>query len=271
MDPDIRDLGTLLIISVLLISGVQWFLLRFTHWSIALAATGIIAFIISFLYVSLKHATPNGGSNGPGSDEFINPALILFVALLCGLFAVSYLTKTPFPKKVIVIIVALIVLFVIVRYIIEDVKNATFYQKIFSSNNIEVVNLSGEDSMVRDINIQNSSSGVAVNLDPDLKEQNWTFIPRDADKIVFRCYSDKSNGGGLFSQNFPFDYSLCKEKDGKRVGFLLLFRMKTTLPVKIVLEPENHFSLYIDNQFIRSYKLKDKDQSETENSQNKQQ
>ena len=50
MGKDILELGCMLIILVFIISGVQWFLVRYTHWSIALAATGFISLVVSSVF-----------------------------------------------------------------------------------------------------------------------------------------------------------------------------------------------------------------------------
>ena len=256
MNQDIKDFITLLIICLFFIGGIQWILLRFTHWSVALIATVIIAFMISFLYVSLKHATPNGGSNGPDSSEFINPALAIFSTLLFGLFLVSYLTKTPLPKKVLFVLLALIIVFALGRYIVQYIENATFYQKIFSSNNLEIVDLSKKESIINQIDLKNSDTGISYNLQLDKKGAHQTVIPRGTDTISFWCYTQDN---GSFRQSFPFDYNLCHEKDGKRMGFCFWLKMKVTLPLKIVLLPENKFSIYIDNKLVKTYQLSNKE------------
>ena len=112
MNQDIKELFGALLIIVFIIAGLQWLLLRFTHWSVALAATGFISLFISFIYVSLKHASPNGGSRGPAASEYITPSLVVFTALLCGLAVVYYLmnqnTQRPTPKLFIILPLCLI-------------------------------------------------------------------------------------------------------------------------------------------------------------------
>lgn len=259
MVQDIRELAGLLLICVLVIAGVQWFLLRFTHWSVAIAATCFIAFVISFLYVSLKHASPNGGSNGPDASEFVMPMVAMFLSLLCGLFIVARLSHNYIPGKVFVFVLAAIAVFAVGRYVYQYTENAAFYQKIFSRSSIEVLNESSEESIVREISFQNTSSGITANLDPDAEKQESLFIPRAADRIVFNCFSVKTDQ--MFLQDFPFDYSLCKETDGKRMGLCFWLRLKVTLPMKIVLQPGGHVSLYIDNRLVKQYQLSDKDLS----------
>lgn len=90
MSQDILELGILLIICVFIIAGLQWFLLRFTHWSVALGATALLAIFISFFYVSLKHATPNRGNNATDFSEYVTPTLVIFISLLFGILAVVY-------------------------------------------------------------------------------------------------------------------------------------------------------------------------------------
>lgn len=265
MVQDIRELVSLLLICVLVIAGVQWFLLRFTHWSVAIAATCFIAFVISFLYVSLKHASPNGGSNGPDASEFVIPMLTMFVSLLCGLFIVARLSHNYIPGKVFVVVLAAIVVFAVGRYGYQYIENVTFYQKIFSKSSIEVLNESSEESIVRGISFQNTSNAITVNVDPDAEKQASFFIPRAANKIVFNCFSVKTDR--MFSQDFPFDYRLCKETDGKRMGLCFWLRLKVTLPVKIVLQPGGHVSLYIENRLVKQYQLSDSDLSKAKQQQ----
>src|SRR5690606_12740696 len=119
-----QDLKELILISLVIavfIAGLQWLLLKFTHWSIALAATAFISFVIGSLYVALKHARPNGGSSGPPASEFITPALIMFAVFLLGLWLVSYLTKDQIPKIAIILPLCLIIVFAIGRNVYEYV------------------------------------------------------------------------------------------------------------------------------------------------------
>ncbi|RUT69847.1 hypothetical protein D0817_14620 [Flavobacterium cupreum] len=259
MAQDIRELVSLLLICVLVIAGLQWFLLRFTHWSVAIAATCFIAFVISFLYVSLKHAVPNGGSNGPDASEFVVPMLAMFISLLCGLFIVARLSHNYLPQKTFIFLLAAIAVFAAGRYVYQYVENVTFCQKIFTKSVIEVIKEPGQESLVREISFQNTSNGITVNVDPDAEKQTDLFIPRSANKIIFHGFSTRTDR--MFSQDFPFDYSLCKESEGKRMGFCFWLRLKVTLPIKIVLHSGGNASLYIDNRLVKDYQLSDSDLS----------
>ncbi|PKB17155.1 hypothetical protein [Flavobacterium sp. 5] len=260
MGEDIRELTGILIVFVLIIAAMQWFLLRFTHWSVAFVVTGIIAFVVSFLYVSLSNASPNGGSTGPNVSEFITPTLIIFASLLCGLVLVSYLTQIRLPKLVFILPLVLIAVFAIARYMYGYIDDVTVYREIFSSCIIEIENNSGEN-LVHEISFQNKSNSLTTTIDPSEKEPPYPFIPRSADKIIFRCVSVKMDR--MFFQDFPFDYSLCKEKDGERMGLCFWLRQKVVLPIKIVLQPNNRVDLYIDNHLANQYQLHNQDLSMT--------
>lgn len=257
MSQDIKELSILLFLCLFIVGGIQWFLLRFTNWTVALTATALIAFMVSFLYVSVKHATPNGGSNGPDASEFINPALTIFIFLLIGLFFVSILSKTYFPKKALLTTLALTVLFVMGRTTLQYIQNAALCQELFSINNLEVVNISDGKTTIQEVALHNSVSGISVNLELDRKGKSEVYIPKNTDKIVFRCYSTGKNG--IFSQSFPFDPKLLKEKNGKRMGLCFWLRMKVSAPIKIVLQPENKFRLYIDDELITNAMVSNKE------------
>ncbi|PXY46995.1 hypothetical protein [Flavobacterium hydrophilum] len=257
MNNDAKELIGMLIVLTVIIAGVQWFLVRFTHWSVALGVTGLIAFFIGFLYVSLKHATPNGGSNGPDSSEYITPMFVIFASLLCGLALVCHLTQNRVPKKAYLIPLALILMFAILRYVYVYIADATFYHAQFSSCKIELVDETGGTSVVEQISFQNPSNGYTTDIRPDFKEEPYPHIVRFADKIIFRNYSAKA--GQSFTKEFPFDYNLLKEKKGVRIGFVFWLHQKIVLPMKIVLKPYNVVELYIDNHFVKQYQLNSED------------
>ena len=257
MNQDIIELGTLLIICVVIISGVQWFLLRFTHWSVALGATAVISLFLSALYVGYSNATPNGGSRSPDVSEYITPILVIFILLLGGLFLVAYLTRTAMPKLVLLYTTAIIALFLIIKYVHQYIDNATVYQEIFSSCDIKVVNNS-DNKLIQEIGFKNSSNSIINSIDPNIEEQPYSNIPRDADQISFRC---NSKFRGMFFQDFPFDYSLFQEKDGDQLGLCFWLREKVVLPLKIVVQPNNKVDLYINNHLVKQYQLSSEDLS----------
>lgn len=255
---DVKELGFILLIIVLVIAGIQWFLLRFTHWSVALIATGFIALFISGIYVSLKFARPNGGSSGPDSSEFITPALIVFASLLLGLWLVSYLSKNPIPKIVFIVSVCLIIVFAIGRNVYEYVHGVSFYFKHFSDCEIELLDETGGTSNVSAISFQNSSSGFTSDIHPNWKEKPYPQIIRFADTINFRYYSNQTKKDHL--QKFPFDYNLCKEKAGP-IEYVFWLRSHHTLPMKIILLPDNNVDLYLGDSLVKQYELKETNSS----------
>lgn len=251
MNPDIIELTGMLIIMVLIIAVIQWLLLRFTHWSIALGATAFMAIFIAGLYVALSNAVPNGGDSGPDMSEYVTPITIVFTSLLCGLFIVAYLSKTQLPKNVWLFLGGFIVLFSIARYVYQYVDNAIAYQENFSSCEIQLINKSG-NNQVTEIAFNNSANSLTCTINPNDNQQPYPFIPRDTDRLIFTCYSDKT---GMFTQDFPFDYRLCKEKEGETIGLCFWLREKVVLPVKIVLNPANKADLYINNKLVQHYQL----------------
>lgn len=263
MNNDIKELLGMLIVLTFIIAGVQWFLVRFTHWSVALGVTGLIAFFIGFIYVSLKHATPNGGSNGPDISEYITPMFIIFASLLCGLALVCHLTQNLIPKKAFLIPLILIFVFAIVQYVYSYIADATFYHTQFSSCKIELVDETGGTSVVEQISFQNPSNGFTTEIRTDFKEEPYPHIVRFADKIIFRNYSGKSQQS--FTKEFPFDYNLLKEKKGVRIGFVFWLHQRIVLPIKIVLMRDNVVELYINNRLIKQYKLNEQAISKNEN------
>lgn len=265
MNPDIIELTGMLIIMVFIIAVVQWLLLRFTHWSIALGATAFMAIVIAGLYVSLSNATPNGGSNGPDLSEYVTPIIIVFTSLLFGFFIVAYLSKTQLPKNVWLFLGGFIVLFSIGRYVYQYVDSAIVYQENFSSCEIQLINKSG-NKQVREIAFNNSVNSLTCTINPNDNEQPYPVIPRDTDRLIFTCHSDKT---GIFRQDFPFDYNLCKEKEGKIIGLCFWLHEKVVLPVKIVLNPSNKVDLYINNKLVQHYQLSQENVSNNQGSKGK--
>lgn len=253
MSQDILELGIVLIICVFIIAGLQWFLLRFTHWSVALGGTALLAVFISFLYVSLKYATPNGGNNAPDFSEYVTPTLVVLISLLFGLLAVVYFSKAHFPKTTFISLFAFIAVLALSRNIYLHIQNITASQDFFTSCNIEVINNSKKE-LVREIGFKNTSNSLVNSIQPIENQQSYSFFPREANQIFFRCTSAKK---GIFFQNFPFDYSKCKEKKGKIFGIYFWLRLKAISPIKIILQPDNKVELYIDNRIAQQYQLKD--------------
>lgn len=247
-----------LIILSLIIAGVQWLLLRFTHWSVVLVISGLISFIISFLYVSLSNVTPNGAGYGVNSSEYITPTILIFSTFLCGFCLTCYLSKVQISKMAYVTSLSLIALMIIgllVSYFIDYYKNISYYNERFSSCQIEIKTEAGVKPIMRSISFKNESNLYTTNVfletNKDVNvihsQKELRSIPKFANKIEFQYISTKT--GNLFFQEFPFDYSLCQEK--KEVGL----NEKGVLLIKIVLKTDQKVDLYIDNRFIKQYLL----------------
>lgn len=253
MNEDIKELIGMLVVLTVVIAGIQWFFVRFVHWSAALIGTGVIALFISSLYVSLKHARPNGGSAGPDGSEYIMPAFITFACLLCGLALVCHLTQNRMPKLAFILPLGFMFLFAVGRYVYKDIAGASFYYKYFSSCKIELLDKSGGEPVIEEISFKNASNGFTTDIHPNLKEEIYPNMTRFADKIIFRNYPSGKNPS--FYKEFPLNYSLFKEKKGPRIGYIFWLRQKIVLPMKIVLLPDNKVDLYLDNHLINQYDL----------------
>jgi hypothetical protein len=91
------EIGYVLLIIALVFSLIQWLLVRFLHWSIALTATVIVAFALGTVYVQLKYATPNGSNYSIRDSEFVLPVLLVLGLFLCNLAGI-YLLDTYLSK-----------------------------------------------------------------------------------------------------------------------------------------------------------------------------
>jgi hypothetical protein len=139
----------------------------------------------------------------------------------------------------------------------QYIDDATFYYNTFSSCKIEVVNESASEQSLQEICFQNTSSGFSSTIQTNSNEKPYPTLIRAANKIIFRGYSAKDQQS--FMKEFPFDYSLCKEKEGTRLGFCFWLRQKVILPLKIVLLPDDNVDLYLDNRLVNRYQLKEED------------
>lgn len=249
---DLKEFVFILLVIAVFIAVIQWLLLRFTHWSVALAATGLISFIIAFIYISLKNATPNGGSNGPELSEYITPTLVAFTVLFCGFLLVSLLTPAKLPKIAYILPITLVAVFAISRFIYQEVENATVYYDLFSDCNLEIVNETNGSSNLHEIGFKNTSNSVVLVMEPNSEEPNISSMLRQADQIFFRSNSSKTDR--LFTQEFHFDYSICKEEEKNPTLFFWLKATKV-LPIKFVLLPNEKVDLYIGGNFIKQYQL----------------
>lgn len=250
---DIKELGIIALTTVLAIAGVQWLLLRFAHWSVALIATVLIGLFILALYVSLKHARPNGDSNGPPSSEYILAGIIVFTSLLLGMWLVSFLSKNQLPKLAIITPLCFILVFAVGRYIYHYIHSITQYNRLFSNCKIELVDNTGGKSNLREIYFQNTSSSLVSSVEINSAKSLYPILVKDASRITFHVYTEKK---GMIRQPFPFDYSLCKEKEGKTAGLCFWVKEKNVLPLKIIVQPDNNVDLYIDGNLIKQYQLK---------------
>lgn len=257
MNKDIIELFGFFVVFSAVVVFVQWLLLRFTHWSVAIGATAVIAFVVAFLYVAIGHATPNG-SGSLDVSAFITPMTVSFVCAFCELLIVAYFTKTYLPKTVLLILGAFITLFTIGRYSYQYIDNARTYQKYFSDCEIELINKS-ENNKVTEIAFYNSDNSLTCSINPNDNEKPYPIIPRDTDKLILTSYFDKK---GMIRQQFPFNYSLCKEKDGETIGLCFWLRKKTVSPIKIVLNPAYKIDLYIDTKLVQHYQLSGENKSE---------
>lgn len=265
MSEDSKVILVALIILTLIVAGIQWLFLRFIHWSAAIVVTGFISFVISFLYVGLKHATPNGSNHSINSLEYISPTFLMFSIFLCGFCLVCYLSKVHTPKIVYGVSLSIIALMVIggllAVYITNHYNAIRYHNENYSSCQIEIKTDADVTPIIRRISFKNDTKfknlTTSIELDENKiikatnNQSDIKDIPRFTNTIEFQCISTKT--GNLFSQEFPFDYSLCQEKKkGKH-------NQKVLLPIKIVLKTDQKVDLYINNHFIKQYLLNNKE------------
>lgn len=251
---DIKELVFIALTAVLAIAGVQWLLLRFTHWSVTFIVTVLAGLFISGLYVSLKHARPNGGSSGPPSSEYFFPQIIVITCLLLGMWLVSFLSKIQVPKLAFIIPLCFILVFTLGRHIYQYIYSVTHYNRLFSNCKIELVDSTGGKSNLREIYFQNTSSSLVSSVEINSVVGLYPRLVRDASRISFHSYTEKK---GMIRQAFPFDYSLCKEKDGKTAGLCFWVTEKDVLPIKIIVLANDKVNLHIDGELVNQYQLKD--------------
>lgn len=257
---DFKEFAFALLVIALVIAGVQWLLLRFTHWVIVLTATGLMSIIIASVYVQLKNSSPNGGSSGPDFGEYIVPTFVVFTLLFCGFLLICYLMQYQLPIIAYKLTFGSIALFAILRFGYREIKNVTFYNELFSKCEIKVVDKTGGKSILKEIVFKNTSNGLITNKDPYSKAPSEPRIARFADKIIFYSNSVKTNR--RTAHEFPFDYSLCMETQQKGEGLFFWIQTKSISPMIIVFLPDDKAELYIDGNFIKQYQFSDTSVSE---------
>lgn len=259
---DLKEFIFILLAIAFVIAGVQWLLLRFTHWAVALTATGFISVIIASVYVQLKNATPNGGSSGPGFGEFILPTFMVFTILFCGFLLVCYFMQYQLPGIAYKLTLGSIALFTIIRFGYQEVHNMNLYYSLFSNCEIEVVNAADSTPNLQEIGFKNTSNGLVLGIAPSSKAPSVSQMLRFADRIFFRTNSPKSNRS--VTKEFPFDYSICKETQHKGTSLFFWISTIDILPMRIVLQPDEKADLYLDGNFIKQYDFSDSDALETD-------
>lgn len=251
---DFKEFALILLVIALVIAGVQWLLLRFTHWAVALAATGVISFVIASVYVQLKNATPNGGSSGPGFAEFVTPTLVVFAVLFIGFLLVCYFMQYQLPGTAYKFTFGAIALFAIIHFGYQEVKQATFYAGLFSICKVTIMDEADSVTKLEEIRFTNTSNGVYLPVIAS-NEDALSSMVRFADKISFITKSPTSDR--MVRKEFPFDYSLCKET--QHSGIIFWVKTSRILPMKIVLLPDEKVDLYIGGDFVEQYQLGDSD------------
>lgn len=254
---DLKEFVFILLVIAFVIAGVQWLLLRFTHWVVALTATGFISFIIASVYMQLKNATPNGGSSGPGVGEFIVPTFVVFIILFCGFLLVCYFMQYKLPCIAYKLTFGSIAIFGLIRFGYQEIQGLTFYYELFSQCEIEVVDKAGGISTLQEIGFKNTSNGIVSHIDPHSKVPSESRMTRFANEIIF--YSNSAETNRRITQEFSFDYSLCKEEQRKGTGLFFWIRPTGILPLRIVLLPDEKVDLYIGGNFIKQYCYSDSD------------
>ncbi len=243
---------TLIIIMV----GIQWFLLWISHWSIVMIVTGGMSFFIVCFAVALSHASPNGGSKGPNASKFITPLLWVEGFLLCSMWLISHLMQKSLPDTVIVIPLSIIFVFAIGQFMYNYTKTRSFWYKNYSLCKLEIENKSEGLTFIEYIKFMNSNS-YSMDINPNNLQWLTKYIPQNMDRIAFRFNTNETNRS--IYQEFPFDYSLCQEKSTFSFDFLFWIRQKSVAPIKLIILPNNKVDLYIDNRLIQQFQLTNQD------------
>lgn len=122
MGADVKITIIMLLILIVIVSGIQWFFIGFTHWSIALIISAFIAFFLSFIYVSLSHATPNGVNYNIQPSEYIAPMILMFSVFTCSFCLVCYLSRSYIPKIAYTVPLAMLFLMIVAFFISAFIK-----------------------------------------------------------------------------------------------------------------------------------------------------
>lgn len=255
-ESDKEKIGTS-IMFICIMAGIQWLLLWLTHWSVALVVSELITIVVVSYVTALSHARPNGGSKGPATSAFLKPLLWIGSILLCTLWLLCSLMHKPLPNLVVIVPLCVILVFGIIHYIYGYIKISLFWSKNYSLCKLEIENKSEGLTFIKYIKFNNCSSRHSMDIEPNTLQWPTTYIPQDMDQIAFRFRSNKSNRSVY--QEFPFDYSLCKEKSTFSFDFLFWIRNKSIAPIKLTILPNNKVDLYIDNQLIQQFQLIDQD------------
>ncbi len=256
MDKRDKEMIGMTIVFILVMATLQLLLLWLTHWSVALIVPCLISFVIVIYVVGLGHATPNGGSYGPGAATSITPLLWVEGSLLCSLWLLCYLMKKPLPNMAVIVPLSLMLAFGIGQFVYSYIKIRSFWYKNYSLCKLEIENKTGSRSFIQHIKF-NSSSRYSMDIDPHAVLWKTTYTPRDMDKISFRCHFANSNRSQVIE--FPFDYTLCQEKVSYTFDWTFWITQKNILPMKLILLPDHKVALYIDNTLIQHYKLSEQD------------
>ena len=255
MSEDLRMTIVALLVLTLLTSGIQWLLIRFTHWSIALIISALLAFFVSFLYVSLSHATPNGAGYNIRFSEYILPIIIVFAAFSFSFCLVSYFSKTNLPKITYLVPIGLLFSMIVLFFI--SVNNANKLGEGYASELcvIEVINETGTPPVMHHINFRNNENSYDLGI--DMKKNNDVNALRNENDIrYFPIFTNEiefvfiSNTSALFfSQKFPFDYRIYREDK--------IDLQDTRIHLKIILKSNSKVAIYLNENLVIEYQLEE--------------
>lgn len=249
-----------LIILTLIMAGLQWLLVKFTHWSVALIISGFVSVIISVFYVSISNATPNGAGNSVDFSEYITPTILIFLLFSCSFYFACHLNKIHLPKiayKIFLGLILLVVIAVIISNIIKNNKSVSYYKENYISCQIEIKNKMGIKPFITSVffvnELNNHSTSVQLKRNKDinaiLHEKNTRRrIPKFCNKIRFLCISSQTNTA--FFQDYPMDFSLYQQKKD--------VKDKSKLKIKLIIKNDKEVDLYINNLLVKSFVLNDK-------------
>lgn len=282
--------AVLVIISV--IGVLQWLVLHFMHLSLAMGLSAGIAFVFSWIYVGLKHASPNGGNYSINPLEYLIPSLLIFGVLILILIGVylgeTYLYTDTYNRGMIFLWIGICIglpIMIYIGYLTYNYVCLILYYKHYAQCQISVQHYSMLPIEIHQLKFVNSKTGKTVHIHPRMsktflepssyqkkgvqqKHASWFHeiykselyqdIPRHTDKFYLSWFSPME--GKLYTEDYTFEYEPLKERiDHVFDPILLPLREWKTDSIRLLILKEGKIDLYIGGVLSFTYK-----QSQTE-------